>query len=104
MICKKWSLTNIGTLLWIHDEGELENFGYDISVIWNQIKNKFPEYKLERSFKSHTHGIEPHIHRDDGDVTFIYYPRMDGSPKWDEPSVFDENYNVILQLGIEVIG
>ena len=36
------------TSLWIHDEGELENFGYDISVIWNQIKNKFPEYKLER--------------------------------------------------------
>ena len=66
-----------------HNEGELQDFGYDISVIWNQIKNKFPEYKLERAYlNAHTHGIEPHIHRDDGDVTFIYYPRMDWRPQW----------------------
>jgi hypothetical protein len=84
-----------------HDEGELQDFGYDISVIWDQVKNKFPEYKLERAYlNAHTHGIEPHIHRDDGDVTFIYYPRMDWRPQWGGgTSVFDENYNVILHAG-----
>ena len=84
-----------------HDEGELEDFGYHISMIWNQIKNKFPEYKLERAYlNAHTYGIEPHIHRDDGDITFIYYPRMDWKPQWGGgTSVFDENYNVTLQAG-----
>ena len=56
-----------------HDEGEIEDFGYHISMVWNQIKNKFPEYKLERAYlNAHTHGLEPHIHRDDGDVTILY--------------------------------
>ena len=26
---------------------------------------------------AHTHGIEPHLHTDDGDFTMIYYPRLD---------------------------
>ena len=26
---------------------------------------------------AHTHGIEPHLHVDDGDFTMIYYPRLD---------------------------
>jgi hypothetical protein len=33
-------------------------------------------------FNAHTHGIEPHIHQDDGDVTMIYYPRLDWSGDW----------------------
>jgi len=70
-------------------------------MIWNQVKSKFPNHELERAYlNAHTHGIEPHIHRDDGDVTFIYYPRMDWQPKWGGgTSVFDENYNVILHAG-----
>ena len=59
-----------------HDEEEIKNFEtVEVSSIWNQIQRKFPEYKLERAYlNAHTHGIEPHIHRDDGDQTFIYYP------------------------------
>ena len=26
--------------------------------------------------------IEPHIHRDDGDITMIYYPRLDWKVDW----------------------
>ena len=26
---------------------------------------------------AHTFGIEPHKHKDDGDFTMLYYPRMD---------------------------
>ena len=33
-------------------------------------------------FNAHTHGIEPHIHQDDGDVTMIYYPRLDWRNDW----------------------
>jgi len=33
-------------------------------------------------FNAHTHGIEPHIHQDDGDVTMIYYPRLDWGGDW----------------------
>ena len=39
-----------------HNEEEIQNYGYDISMIWNQIKRKFPEYKLERAYlNAHTH-------------------------------------------------
>ena len=31
---------------------------------------------------AHTHGIEPHLHHDDGDFTMIYYPRLDWKPEW----------------------
>ena len=31
---------------------------------------------------AHTHGIEPHIHVDDGDFTMIYYPRLDWQIEW----------------------
>ena len=66
-----------------HNEDELEKFGYDISMIWNQVKNKFPNHELERAYlNAHTHGIEPHIHRDDGDTTMIYYPRLDWKIDW----------------------
>jgi len=31
---------------------------------------------------SHTFGVEPYLHTDDGDYTFIYYPRLDWKPHW----------------------
>ena len=31
---------------------------------------------------AHTHGVEPVMHKDDGDFTMIYYPRMDWKPEW----------------------
>jgi|TARA_B110000977_G_scaffold9884_1_gene12952 hypothetical protein len=63
-----------------HCEGSLRD---DIWPIWQQIKLKWPELELERAYlNAHTHGIEPHIHRDDGALTFIYYPRLDWKNEW----------------------
>jgi hypothetical protein len=36
----------------------------------------------ECNLNGYTYGIEPHIHRDDGDVTLIYYPRLDWKIDW----------------------
>jgi len=61
-----------------HKVGELGDF----VPIWNHISNNY-NYEMERAYlNAHTHGIEPHIHRDDGDMTFIYYPRMDWRIDW----------------------
>ena len=43
-----------------------------------------PEYDfLEPIWETaNTHGIEPHVHKDDGDFTMIYYPILDWKPEW----------------------
>ena len=38
---------------------------------------------------AHTHGIEPHMHQDDGDFTMIYYPRCDWQEDWGGGTVVD---------------
>jgi len=60
-----------------------------INYIWDaaKIKYNFEEKYKVKNFKrvycnAHTHGIEPHIHRDDGDFTMIYYPILDWKPEW----------------------
>ena len=59
------------------DECNLNRYDF-IEPIWNNIKNLDSTLELERAYlNAHTYGIEPHIHRDDGDVTLIYYPRLD---------------------------
>lgn len=61
-----------------HKVGELGDF----VPIWNQISDRY-NYEMERAYlNAHTHGIEPHIHQDDGDVTMIYYPRLDWRNDW----------------------
>ena len=60
-----------------------------LESIWETAKRKYnfkEKYKVE-SFKrvycnAHTHGIEPHLHHDDGDFTMIYYPIIDWKPEW----------------------
>ena len=60
-----------------------------LAPIWLTAKKKYDfenRYKV-KSFKriycnAHTHGIEPHLHTDDGDFTMIYYPRLDWKPEW----------------------
>ena len=70
-----------------HNVGEIGEF----VPIWNQISNKY-DYEMERAYlNAHTHGIEPHIHRDDGDMTFIYYPRMDWKNEWGGGTVIYDN-------------
>ena len=79
-----------------HTEEELK----DVLPIWQAISSKFPQYELERAYlNAHTHGIEPHIHRDDGDVTFIYYPRMDWRNEWGGgTAIFDDDVKDITNL------
>tara|TARA_B100000287_G_scaffold310109_1_gene293363 strand:- start:1128 stop:1727 length:600 start_codon:yes stop_codon:yes gene_type:complete len=65
-----------------HNVVECFENGYEfVEPIWNTIQRTFTgenEVEMERVyFNAHTHGIEPHVHLDDGDVTMIYYPRMD---------------------------
>ena len=54
-----------------HNVGEIGEY----VPIWNQISNKF----------------NCEMHRDDGDVTFIYYPRMDWKNEWDGGTVIYDN-------------
>ena len=60
-----------------------------LSPIWETAKEKYNfknKYKVGRFLRvyvnAHTHGIEPHLHHDDGDFTMIYYPRLDWQPDW----------------------
>tara|TARA_B100001094_G_scaffold140786_1_gene136462 strand:+ start:312 stop:806 length:495 start_codon:yes stop_codon:yes gene_type:complete len=75
-----------------HKVGELGDF----VPIWNHISNNY-NYEMERAYlNAHTHGIEPHIHRDDGDMTFIYYPRMDWRIDWGGgTAIYDNDLNGI---------
>ena len=68
--------------------GSLDNIkemGYDdiIFPIWEAAIKKVKNVNVRRVYmNAHTHGMEPHIHRDDGDLTMIYYPRLDWKIEW----------------------
>lgn len=59
------------------------NFEY-LLPIYEEAKIKFrTPLKLHRSYiNAHTYGVEPYIHTDTCDFTFIYYPRLDWEPEW----------------------
>ena len=79
-----------------HNIDECNLNGYDfIEPIWNNIKNVDSTLELERAYlNAHTYGIEPHIHRDDGDVTLIYYPRLDWKIDWGGgTAIYDNELN-----------
>ena len=77
-----------------HDELECTDNGYDWAhYIFKAAKKKLesfdntlPMYQhldYERIYcNAHTHGIEPHLHIDDGQFTMIYYPRLDWKLEW----------------------
>ena len=70
-----------------HDESECTDNGYDwadyIFVCAKVHWNKLGELEYERIYcNAHTHGIEPHLHVDDGQFTMIYYPRLDWKQEW----------------------
>ena len=63
----------------------VKNMGYDdiILPIWEAAIKKVKNVSIGRCYmNAHTHGMEPHIHRDDGDITMIYYPRLDWKIEW----------------------
>ena len=62
--------------LWAHDMFEMFTNKLD-------FKKKYKVDGYERIYcNAHTHGIEPHLHIDDGQFTMIYYPRMDWKQQW----------------------
>ena len=69
-------------------EIEKNNFGW-IFPMWENLMyyGKLQEkYGVNTSrriyFNAHTYGMEPLRHRDDGDFTMIYYPRLDWKKEW----------------------
>ena len=52
----------------------------------------------------HTHGIEPHLHHDDGDFTMIYYPILDWKPEWLGGTVIWNNKNNEIDKYVNYIG
>jgi hypothetical protein len=74
-----------------HNIDECNQNGFEfVEPIWNTIQKNY-EVNMERVyFNAHTHGIEPHIHQDDGDLTMIYYPRLDWQNHWGGGTVVQE--------------
>ena len=90
-----------------HDPEEVIKNGYDwLLPIWNVAKVKydfgtkyFVEDFVRLYMNAHTHGIEPHIHKDDGDFTMIYYPRIDWKLEWGGGTfVYDEEKTRVEKL------
>ena len=77
-----------------HDESECTDNGYDwadyIFVCAKVHWDKLGELEYERIYcNAHTHGIEPHLHVDDGQFTMIYYPRLDWKQEWGGGTMVD---------------
>ena len=85
----------------------IEDMGYDdiIFPIWEIAVQKVKDVTLRRCYmNAHTHGMEPHIHKDDGDITMIYYPRMNWKMEWGGgTSVYDET-ETDIQRHIPYVG
>jgi hypothetical protein len=80
-----------------HNSTEMIANGFEwVMPIWTSAMYK---YEFKKNFNidtykriymnSHTHGIEPVLHTDDGDFTMIYYPRMDWKPEWGGGTLID---------------
>ena len=71
------------------EEGVISN-GFDFLLdIWQAAAYKLnlkKDYNIvgwrRLYLNAHTHGVEPHMHSDDGDFTMMYYPRLDWKPEW----------------------
>ena len=64
---------------------------FDLFVNKLDFKSKYDVEDYERIYcNAHTHGIEPHLHIDDGDFTMIYYPRIDWKPEWGGGTLVDD--------------
>jgi|TARA_R110002051_G_scaffold85976_4_gene151435 hypothetical protein len=59
------------------------NYEYLLPVFEEaKLKFKTPVKLLRAYMNAHTNGVEPHMHQDKGDYTFIYYPRLDWKSEW----------------------
>ena len=81
-----------------HNKEECDAASYDWAhSLFDLFMNKFDfkfKYNVENYERiycnAHTHGIEPHLHIDDGDFTMIYYPRIDWKPEWGGGTLVDD--------------
>ena len=81
-----------------HNKEECDAASYDwahslfgLFVNKFDFKSKYDVENYERIYcNAHTHGIEPHLHIDDGDFTMIYYPRMDWKKEWGGGTLVDD--------------
>ena len=66
-----------------HNKEECDKNGFDWAhLLFESAKAKTDKALVyERIYcNAHTHGIEPHLHIDEGDFTMIFYPRLDWKP------------------------
>ena len=64
---------------------------FDMLMYRFNFKSKYNVDDYVRIYcNAHTHGIEPHLHIDDGDFTMIYYPRMDWKKEWGGGTLVDD--------------
>ena len=83
-----------------HNVDELAINGFDwADHIFSVAASKFDfasEYNVDDYIRiycnAHTHGIEPHLHIDDGDFTMIYYPRLDWRQEWGGGTLIDSQF------------
>ena len=79
-------------LLCGHNEKECNENGYDWahSIFISAKALVGSDLVYERIYcNAHTHGIEPHLHKDDGEFTMIYYPRLDWKLEWSGGTIVD---------------
>ena len=80
-----------------HNKEECVSAGYDwADEMFDMFKIKLgfeEKYSVDEYVRiycnAHTHGIEPHMHVDDGDFTMIYYPRLDWKQEWGGGTMVD---------------
>ena len=80
-----------------HNSKEVIENGFEwVQPIWETAKFKLDfktKYYVDDYVRiycnAHTHGLEPHMHVDDGDFTMIYYPRLDWKDEWGGGTLID---------------
>ena len=75
-----------------HNKEECDENGFDwVTWIFETAKKKIgKDLTYERIYcNAHTHGIEPHLHIDDGQFTMIFYPRLDWKLEWSGGTIVD---------------
>ena len=100
----------------LHDNNYVSDLiknGYEwVLPIWTSamlkydFKNTYNVDTFKRIYmNAHTHGIEPVMHKDDGDFTMLYYPRMDWKIEWGGgTSIYDMDIETDIQRHVPYIG
>ena len=80
-----------------HSPKEVVEKGFEwVQPVWDAEKYKL-DFKTKHNvddyvriyLNAHTHGIEPHMHVDDGDFTMLYYHRLDWKDEWGGGTLID---------------